>query len=479
VPCCAAVGAIGACAQASNTAPSKAAERRTAGVCDRSGAQESLDGEQAAFRIRVMPAPRVVILGGGFGGLNAAKALRRAPVQVTVVDRRNHHLFQPLLYQVATATLNPSDIATPIRRVLRHQDNAEVVLGEAVAVDVRGRRVLLRDGEIGYDFLIVATGATHAYFGHDEWERHAPGLKTVEHAIEIRRRVLLAYEAAERDDDAERRKDWLTFVVVGGGPTGVELAGALAEIARHVLVRDFRRIDPRTARVVLIEAGPRILPAYAPELSERAAARLRRMGCEVLTGTPVTAVDAGGVTAGGKRIGSRCVLWAAGVAPSPLSRSLGVPLDRVGRVKVEPDLSIPGAPEVFVIGDLAAVNDDQGRPVPGLAPPAIQGGRHAARQIVRTLRGKPRERFRYFDKGTLATIGRNAAVAQIGRLRTEGFFAWVLWLVVHIFMLIGFRNRFLVLAEWAWTYLRPERGARLITGEVHELLPQGTARTAE
>jgi NADH dehydrogenase len=400
-------------------------------------------------------------------------------VQVTLVDRRNHHLFQPLLYQVATAALNPSDIATPIRRVLRKQKNAEVILGEATSVDVRGKRVLLRDGVVPYDFLVIATGATHAYFGHPEWEKDAPGLKTLEDALDIRRRVLIAYEAAERDDDPARRQEWLTFVVVGGGPTGVELAGALAEIARHVLARDFRRIDPRTARVVLVEAGPRILPAYAPELSEKATARLQRMGCDVLVGTPVTAVDAEGVVAGGRRIPSRSVIWAAGVAPSPLAGSLGVPLDRLGRVKVQPDLSIPGAPEVFVIGDLAAIEDDKGKPVPGLAPPAIQGGRHAARQILRTLRGEPREPFHYFDKGTLATIGRNAAVAQIGRLRTEGFFAWVLWLVVHIFMLIGFRNRVLVLAQWGWTYLRYERGARLITGEVPQLLPQRSARTAE
>ena len=417
-----------------------------------------------------MAVPRVVIVGGGFGGLNAARALRRAPLRVTLIDRRNHHLFQPLLYQVATAALNPSDIATPIRRILRRQENTEVVLAEVMGIDVPGKRVLLRDGVLPYDFLVIATGATHAYFGHDEWAEHAPGLKTIEDAIEIRRRVLLSYEAAEREPDAARREEWLTFVVVGGGPTGVELAGALVEIARHVLARDFRRIDPRTARVVLVEAGPRILPAYAPELSEKATARLRRMGCEVLLGTPVTQVGAGGVTAGERRIGSRCVIWAAGVAPSPIARSLGVPLDRVGRVKVDPDLSVPGAPEVFVIGDLAAVNDPQGRPIPGLAQPAIQGGRHAARQILRTLGGEPREPFRYRDKGTLATIGRNAAVAEIGRLKTEGFFAWLLWLLVHIFMLIGFRNRVLVLAEWAWTYLRYERGARLITGEVHELL---------
>jgi NADH:ubiquinone reductase (H+-translocating) len=429
--------------------------------------------------MRKMTVPRVVILGGGFAGLNAAKALRKAPVHVVLIDRRNHHLFQPLLYQVATAALNPSDIATPIRRVLRHQRNAEVVLGEATSVDVPGRRVLLRDGVVPYDFLIVATGATHAYFGHPEWEANAPGLKTVEDAVEIRRRVLLAYEAAEREEDAARREEWLTFVVVGGGPTGVELAGALAEISRHVLARDFRRIDPRKARVVLIEAGPRILPAYVPALSESAAARLRRMGCEVIVGTPVTSVDEQGVSAGARRIRSRCVIWAAGVAPSPLARSLGAPLDRVGRVKVHSDLSVPGAPEIFVVGDLAAVDDRHGRPVPGLAPPAIQGGRHAARQIVRALRGEPRQPFRYFDKGTLATIGRNVAVAQIGRIRTIGFFAWLLWLFVHIVMLIGFRNRLLVLAQWGWIYFRYERGARLITGAVPELLAPPSARTAE
>ena len=426
-----------------------------------------------------MALPRVVILGGGFGGLHAAKALRNAKVQVTLIDRRNHHLFQPLLYQVATAALNPSDIAMPIRRILRRQRNAEVILGEAAAIDVPNKRVLLRDGAVPYDFLVIATGATHAYFGHPEWEKDAPGLKTLEDAIDIRRRVLLAYEAAEREDDPARREEWLTFAVVGGGPTGVELAGALAEIARHVLAKDFRRIDPRTARVVLLEAGPRVLPAYAPELSEKAAARLTRMGCEVLVGTAVTAVDAQGVVAAGRRIRSRCVLWAAGVLPSPIARSLGVPLDRVGRVKVQRDLSIPGAPEVFVIGDLAAALDDQGRVVPGLAQPAIQGGRHAARQILRTLRGEAREPFRYVDKGTLATIGRNAAVAQIGRLRTEGFFAWLLWLLVHLVMLIGFRNRVLVLAQWGWTYLRYERGARLITGQVPQLLDQESARTAE
>ncbi|HEY6051971.1 MAG TPA: NAD(P)/FAD-dependent oxidoreductase, partial [Thermoanaerobaculia bacterium] len=307
--------------------------------------------------------------------------------------------------------------------------------------------------------------------GHDDWEPFAPGLKNIEDALEIRRRILLAFEKAERETDRQRRQALLTFILVGGGPTGAELAGAVGEISRHVLVSDFRSIDPREARILLVEAGPRILPTYLPELAERAAARLRKMGCEVLVSQPVTGVDAEGVSIGARRIDARTVVWAAGVAASPLARTLGTPLDRAGRVRVEPDLSLPAAPEVFVIGDLAAVESD-GKPVPGLAPAAIQEGRHAARQIQRTLRGEGRETFRYRDKGTLATIGRAAAVAQIGRLRTEGFFAWVLWLAVHILLLIGFRNRVIVLLEWAWAYLRYERGARLITGEVHELLPE-------
>jgi len=424
--------------------------------------------------------PQVVILGGGFGGLYAARTLRRAPVQVTVVDRRNHHLFQPLLYQVATAALNPSDIAMPIRRVLRRQKNVTVMLAEATAIDPKARRVRLLDGEIGYDALIVATGATHSYFGHDPWAALAPGLKTIEDALEMRRRILFAYEVAEREDDEARRREWLTFVVVGGGPTGVELAGALAEISRHVLERDFRRIDPRQARIVLIEAGPRILPTYTEVSSARAARQLERLGAEVLVGSAVTGIDGHGVTLGERRLPARTVLWAAGVAASPLARSLGVPLDRAGRVKVAPDLSVPGYPEVLVIGDLAALVED-GRPVPGVAPAAMQMGRHAARNAVRKLRGQPTLPFRYRDKGSLATIGRAAAVAEIGRVKLSGLIAWLAWLAIHIFFLIGFRNRFLVIAEWAWVYLRNDRGARLITGDVHALLerPQEQEREVE
>jgi NADH dehydrogenase len=409
--------------------------------------------------------PRVVILGGGFGGLYAARALRRARARVTLVDRRNHHVFQPLLYQVATAALNPSDIAVPIRHILSRQANVEVILGEAASVDVAGRRVILTDGEIPYDYLIVATGATHSYFGRDEWAPFAPGLKTIDDALEIRRRILLAFEAAERETDRDRRAAWLTFVIVGGGPTGVELAGAIAEIARRILREDFRRIDPRSARVLLAEAGPRLLPAFDAGLAEKTGRSLRALGVEVLTGSPVTAIDATGVSIGERRVAARIVLWAAGVAASPLARSLGAPLDRAGRVPVAPDLTLPGHPEVFVIGDLAALRQD-GRPVPGVAPAAKQMGRQTARNILRALRGLPYRPFRYRDAGSLATIGRAAAVADFGRIRLWGLPAWLAWLVIHIYFLIGFRNRLLVILQWAWLYLRCESGARLITGEV-------------
>jgi NADH dehydrogenase len=421
--------------------------------------------------------PHVVIVGGGFGGLYAARALARANVRVTVVDRRNHHLFQPLLYQVATAALNPADIAMPIRRILRRQRNAQVVLGEAARIDTAARKVVLTDGEIHYDHLIVATGVTHSYFGHAAWAARAPGLKTIEDALQIRRRVLLAYEAAERETDPERRRAWLTFVVVGGGPTGVELAGALAEISRHTLERDFRRIDPREARVVLVEAGPRLLPSFTEASSDATRRQLERLGAEVHTGAAVseiaddgvTIVEVGGRAAGdGRRIESRTVLWAAGVAASPLARTLGAPLDRAGRVLVQPDLSVPGAPEVFVIGDLAAFTEG-GKPLPGVAQVAMQGGRCAARNILHRMRGEPTEPFHYVDKGSLATIGA-AAVAEIFGARFSGFFAWVIWLLIHIFFLIGFRNRVIVLLQWAWAYLKYERGARLITGDVEPLL---------
>jgi NADH:ubiquinone reductase (H+-translocating) len=407
--------------------------------------------------------PHVVILGAGFGGLEAARALRHAPARVTVLDRRNHHLFQPLLYQVATAGLSPAEIASPIRRILRKQENTSVVLAEARSIDVAGRRVVLADGEIPYDRLVVAAGATHSYFGHDEWEPFAPGLKSLEDALEIRRRALVAFEAAEREDDPERRRSWLTFVVVGGGPTGVEMAGAFAEIARHTLTREFRRIDPRSARVILVEAGPRILPAYPPDLSDHAARQLEALGAQVWTGMAVTRVSPEGVQMGAERVAARTVVWAAGVQASPLARSLGVPLDRAGRVKVDPDLTLPGHPEVYVVGDLASVEQD-GQIVPGVAPAAMQMGRHAARNVRRALVGEPPLPFRYVDKGSLATIGRRSGVALFGKLRLSGFPAWAAWLAVHIFFLIGFRNRLVVMFTWAWAYLTYQRSARLIVG---------------
>jgi NADH dehydrogenase len=405
---------------------------------------------------------------------SAARELKRAPVRLTIVDRRNHHLFQPLLYQVATAALNPSDIASPIRRILRRQLNASVILGEAVSIDSRKKIVQLIDGEIAYDFLIVATGATHSYFGHDEWLGPAPGLKTLEDAVEIRRRVLVAYEAAEREVDALEVANWLTFVIVGGGPTGVEMAGALAEISRRVLERDFRRIDPGRARIVLIEAGPKVLPAMSAQASASARRQLERLGVEVITNSPVAAIDDRGVTHGRTRLDSRTVIWAAGVAASPLGTALGaeVKLDRAGRVIVNQDLSVPSVGGVFVIGDLASISQN-GKPVPALSPAAMQEGRHAAKNIMRSIRSQSTLPFRYQDKGALATIGKAAAVADIAGLHVSGLIAWLLWLFVHIFFLIGFRNRFIVIIEWAWTYVRNDRGARLITGDVEPLLERG------
>ena len=405
----------------------------------------------------------MVIVGGGFGGLYAAQALAEAPIRITLVDRQNHHLFQPLLYQVATAALSPADIAQPIRRILRHQGNVEVVLGDARAVDVARRRLKLGDGALEYDYLIVATGAGHSYFGRDEWAVHAPGLKTIDDALEVRRRVLTAYEAAEREGDPERRRAWLNFVVVGAGPTGVELAGALAEIAQHAMARDFRHIDPTQARVILVEGQDRVLAAYPPPLSAAAAQQLRTLGVEIHTGSRVTAIDDTGVSLGDERIPSRTVLWAAGLAASPLARSLGVPLDRAGRVLVGPTLTIPGHEEVFVIGDLAHLEQD-GQLVPGVAPAAIQEGRHAAKNIEQALVGQPLLPFRYRDKGSLATIGRAAAVAMFGRFSLRGFAAWLAWLAIHILFLIGFRNRLFVMLSWAWSFLTFQRGSRLITG---------------
>jgi NADH dehydrogenase len=403
-----------------------------------------------------------VILGAGFGGLTAAREAARAPLRVTVIDRRNHHLFQPLLYQVATAALSAPDIAAPIRQVLRRHRRTRVVLGEVVSIDLPARRVVLAEGgALGYDYLIVATGATHSYFGHDAWAPHAPGLKTLEDALEVRRRLLLAFEKAEQEDDPERRRAWMTFVVVGGGPTGVELAGALAEIARHTLRGEFRSIDPATARVVLLEAADRVLPPYPPELSESARRQLEGLGVEVRTRGLVTAVDAGGVTVGEERIAARTVLWAAGVAASPLGLALGAPVDRAGRVQVTPELSVPGRPEVFVAGDLTILQQD-GHAIPAVAPAAMQMGRHAARNVARMARGEPARPFRYVDKGSLATIGRRAAVADLGRVRLSGLPAWLAWLGIHIFFLIGFRNRFVVMFEWGWAYVTYQRGARII-----------------
>jgi NADH dehydrogenase len=408
--------------------------------------------------------PRVVIVGGGFGGLNAARELARARVQITLLDRRNHHLFQPLLYQVATAGLNPSDIATPIRRILRNQKNAEVLLAEATAVDLSDKRVFLDEGSVPYDYLIVATGARHSYFGRDGWAQFAPGLKSIGDALEIRRRVLSAFELAEREGDAVQREAWLTFVIVGAGPTGVELSGALCEIAQHALARDFRHINPAQARVILLEGTDRVLPSYTPALSEKARRQLARLGVDVRTGQKVTGVDAEGVSIGSERIATHTVLWAAGVAGSGFGRELGVPLDRAGRVPVGPDLSIAGHPEVFVIGDLASLVQEDGAPVPAVAPAAMQEARHAARNVLRAIRGQPTLPFRYRDKGSLATIGRSAAVADLGKIKLSGALAWLAWLMLHLIFLIGFRNRILVLFQWAWSFVSYDRGARLITG---------------
>jgi NADH dehydrogenase len=406
--------------------------------------------------------PRVLILGCGFGGLFAARALARAPVEVTVVDRTNHHLFQPLLYQVATAGLAAPAIAEPIRRTLARQRNVTVLYGEAQRVDVAARQVILENGDaLPYDRLILATGATDSYFGHDEWRAHAPGLKTLEDAFAIRERILLAFEHAEREADPVKRAAWLTFVVIGAGATGVEMAGMLAEIARHTLKGEFRRFDPRNARVVLVEGMDRVLPPYAPDLSERARVQLERMGVTVWLGRKVTGIDAQGVQLGGDRLEAKTVVWCAGVAASPLGATLGVPLGRGGRVIVEPDLSVPGHAEIQVVGDLALLPGHE-PPVPGVAPAAKQMGRHAARNIVAALAGRPTRPFRYRDYGQLATIGRSSAVAMFGRIHVWGWLAWVAWLTAHIYFLIGFRNRIVVLIDWAWAYWTFERSARIV-----------------
>jgi NADH dehydrogenase len=409
--------------------------------------------------------PHVVILGGGFGGLAVARGLADSEARITLIDRRNHHLFQPLLYQVATAGLSAPSIAAPLRQVLRKQTNVTVLMDEALDVDLAQRRIRLMGGTLTYDALVVATGATHAYFGHDDWEAYAPGLKTLDDAFTIRRRVLLAFERAEREDDPARRQDWLNLVVVGGGATGVELAGTLAEIARHTLPREFRRADPRKANVLLVEAGPRLLPAFDPKLSDKARVQLEKLGVEVRLGTSVTAIDGHGVMLGATPYPARTVLWAAGVAASPLGQRLGAPVDRAGRVRVEPNLSLPGHPEVFVIGDLASVVQEDGQPVPGVAPAAKQMGRYVADSLRARWRGQPLNRpFRYRDDGALATIGRMAAVAQFGRIKLSGLLAWWVWLLAHVTFLIGFRNRLVVLLDWGWSYWTYQRHARIVTG---------------
>src|SRR6202451_446738 len=442
--------------------------------------------------------PRVVIVGGGFGGLAAAQALGRAPVAVTLIDRKNYHTFQPLLYQVATAGLSPGEIAAPIRSILRHRKNTEVLMSEVTGFDLENRFVEMPDGKIPYDYLIVAAGASHAYFGHDDWEPFAPGLKTIEDAIEIRRRVLLAFELAENQAVHGGPPTPLNFAVVGGGPTGVELAGTLAEISRHALAHEFRSIDPKMAHILLLEGGSRILPTYAEDLSRSAQQQLEHLGVEVRTSAMVTNVEAGAIYVGQTRLNAAVILWAAGVAASSLGKSLGAPIDRAGRVLMQPDLTLPGHPEVFVIGDLASLKNEQGKPLPGGAPVAIQEGGYAAKMIRREIEaGAPsfsrssregggfdsRTPFHYLDKGSLATIGRAAAIAEFGKIHISGFIAWLAWLFVHILFLIGFRNRILVFIQWAWSYVTYERGARLITGSTYlpgwpDSRPAVTARTA-
>jgi NADH dehydrogenase len=409
-----------------------------------------------------MAEPRVVVVGGGFGGLIAAKSLAGMPVRVTLLDRTNHHVFQPLLYQVASAGLSPADIASPIRSILARQRNVEVHLATVTSVDLASKRVILADGEVAYDYLVLAPGAQTSYFGHPEWEENAPGLKSLEDAIEVRGRTLLAFERAERTTDEAERKRLLTFVAIGGGPTGVELAGAFAELRRFVLLKDFRSIHPEEARVILLEGGPRILPSFDESLSKIATRQLGELGVTVRTGTLVTGIDARGVILGDERIDAATVVWAAGVAASPIVRSLGVPLDRQGRVIVGDDLSLPGHPEAFAIGDIIHF-EQGGKPVPGVSQVAMQGGAFVAKAIRATLEGRARGRFHYFDKGIMATIGRSRAVAEPFGLKLSGFIAWLAWLLVHIWYLIGFRNRAIVMFEWFWAYVTYKRGARLIT----------------
>ena len=416
-----------------------------------------------------MKTVRVVIVGGGFGGLNAARALAGADAHVTLLDRHNYHLFQPLLYQVATASLSPGDVASPIRWILRHQKNVAVLLANVREIDPAGRRVVVDGaGSIPYDYLVLAAGAAHAYFGHPEWAARAPGLKTLDDALEMRRRVLLAFEAAEREADAEAQRRLLTFVIVGAGPTGVELAGALAEIARQSLRKDFRRIHPESARIVLLEGSPYVLAPFPDLLRDAARRALERLGVEVRPGSVVTGVDADGVMVGAERISAGTVLWAAGVAASPIAQSLGVPLDRVGRVTAEPTLSLAAHPTIFVVGDICVFVED-GKPLPGVAQVAMQQGTHAGQNIRRAIANQPLEPFRYKDYGIMATIGRGAAVGDIFGLKISGLFAWLFWIFLHIFWLIGFRNRFVVMTEWAWAYVTHQKRVRLITGDKSEV----------
>lgn len=409
---------------------------------------------------------RVVIIGGGFAGLNAAKLLGNvAGVEVTLLDRRNHHLFQPLLYQVATAGLSPADIAGPIRSILSRYRNVRVLQGEAQGFDLESQTLHTGFGDLDYDYLIVACGAHHSYFGHDDWEQFAPGLKTVEQATEIRRRVLTAFETAERTSDPQERHKYLTFVIVGGGPTGVELAGAIGEMSRFTLAKDFRNIDSKLSRVLLLEAGPRILPMFSPEQASRATRDLEKLGVQIWTSSLVTRIDADGVEVGEERIRAGTVVWAAGVEASGLGKRLGGEVDRQGRVVVEPDLTVKGHANVFVVGDLAHFRDESGRPLPGVAPVAIQQGRYVARLIRDELQGRPREPFHFVDKGQLATIGRSRAIAEFGRFKLHGWIAWLLWLVVHVYYLTGFKNRLLVVIQWGWSYLTFRRGARLIVNK--------------
>jgi len=420
---------------------------------------------------------RVVIVGGGFGGLYAAKALAGQPVDVTLVDRKNHHTFQPLLYQVATAVLSPGEIAQPLRRILYRYPNVEVILGEVTGFDLAGRRVTLKDGAaLPYDYLVAAAGARHSYLGHDEWEHDAPGLKTIEDSLEIRRRILLAFELAEGSALVSGTHKPLDFAVIGGGPTGVELAGAIADIATRALAHDFKAVDTTAARITLYEGSGRILGTYPEDLSQKAEKQLAELGVKVRTDSIVTEVEPGRIKVGGEWIPVSVALWASGIAASPLGSQLGARVDKTGRVLVEPDQSLPGNPEVFVIGDMAALNDAAGKPVPALGAAATQEGRAAAKNILRDLRGEKRVPFKYKDRGTLATIGRHRAVAMIGGRHVSGFLAWILWAFVHIFLLIGFRNRLAVFSEWVWAYFTHERSARLITGDVNEIVRQPTCQ---